>query len=430
MAKTFDEMKQRLAKHIRGMVVRVADDIKDLEKRELFKNSVLGAAHEEPGTHEPQAVGTPAHMEPGDHESFTMDAPPSPDTGASTSQPIVGGMGVPEAQLQNEPNGGDMCPLCGKPDMPGSCVCLDNAVLKSEDLRKFLSPALGTMNGPGQIAGPTPAAPMGPMTPMGGAGPSSPASPAGTPGSLQLSEEPAVKGEMCKGCGEMHKAGAACMSKDEVDGRNKVSTKKQPMPNAPGAKMPPEAPKKVKSQDDNKVKANPLGKGAVPEAKPPSGKTPGGPAGATPPMASNTSKPGLNKDDIASQQLMAPKPGVVKEELDKAALNPQMQQHALIDASRQAAAKPAVPPVAAPRPPTLTHPSDMSRANAYSAAQAGAFQPAGPVKSGLQLQGPPKGIREPNPTGAQPVKSAGSPFGKGEKCAFCQKDEHSGECER
>jgi hypothetical protein len=384
---TLPEFKQRLAKHIQGMIERVANDIQDLTKREfvrdgLMKADIMGAAHFEPGSHEPAQVGVPEHMEPGSHEQFALNPPAGPD--ASASSTVGGGNGIPGGQINQ-----DTCPLCKQPDVPGICTCLDDYALGKKEFGKNASEGYGS-------------------TPQN---------------DLAMSEA------LCKSCGKSHK-GACSMEKGEMEGKGSV-TKQVPTKPVPGAVLPPaEGGEKVKNKgDDNKPKKNALGKAAVPEAKPPSGKVPGGTGAA--PMASNTSKPGITKSN---------------EPMEKGALNPQMKQHAIIDASKQAAGAAAPTAMAgamkAPPAPGLTNPNDMSRANAHTQAMGGAFQPKGPINSGLELDtkpkaglmAPPKGAMAPGIGGPMKTPALGgakpkpSPFGKSEKCPFCNNTEHPGDC--
>jgi hypothetical protein len=472
------EFKRRLAKHIEATIERVAGDIQDLAKRERIKKSLWDTAHAEPGQHEPSEVGTPDHMEPGAHEQFEVNPPASPDT----TMDVGGGTDVPGGQLNadtspgpggGDPNG-DLCPLCKMPDQPGSCCCLDNYMLgKTEDREasirardeakdptlKFKRPhnpndidvqsnwgqhppkgierrvppkpfakeemAKGTKNstiGPGDI---------------GGGAPTPPPPPA-----------PVVKNELCKSCGKSHEIDKCEMRKGEICeecGNEKCTC---------DANMPPEkGGEKVKASKGSggDPKKNSLGKTDVPAAKPPSGKVPGASA---PPMASNTSKPTMAKGGNPSGNTTDPTDApMAMTDMEKGALNPQMKQHAMIDASKAAAGvKPPAPMASAPKP--LTNPNDMSRANNFAAAQAGAFKPTGPVSSGLELAGkpgakpnltpPPAGVREkpaggaaPAPVKSAPVMNAALPkpkglvgglFGKNEKCPFCKGAEHPGDC--
>lgn len=379
MSKTFNvqewegvkaNLRKRLAKHLRETAVRVADEIQDLAKREgyieeLKKNGLIDEAHFEPGVHENAEMGTDPHMEPGGHEQFALNPPAAPD--AATAEPITGGSGVPPGQLGDGAappaavNAGTPmdpatapCPLCTMPD--DQCQCVHQMMAKN-----FGFPGL-----PGQ-----------------GAAPAAAAATAGAPSGIAPN------------------AGAP-MAMSEDDGRNGDPGKSQPSPAEPGTVLPHGGGKVVESHSGSVLdpKGNsPLGKMAVPEAKPPSGKAPG--ASMQPPIASNTSKPGLTKAVVP----MAPAQ--------------QAQQHGLMAASH-AAATAAVPGGQAPVG-NLTHPADMSRANAHHAALAGAFQPAGPVHSGLELA--------PHPGHTAPAM-AGHPGGflKSERCVFCGKAEHAGSC--
>jgi hypothetical protein len=486
------EFRQRLAKHIEGMIDRVAGDFQDLAKREDFKKSLWATAHEEPGVHSPEAPGEQPHMEPGGDEQFALNPPATPE--AATAVPIHGGNGVPPGQLENPggtPPGQEQihamlmgdgpCPLCAQPEQ--NCKCLDAMILGK---------AMGKLpDGSGFATGLVKNASMGYSS---------------NPGSLG-------GGSTAGGSAAPPAAAGSSLAMSEADGRNGDPTKKQPTKPIDGAKMPPEAPKKVKGPDDAKVKENPLGKTDVPQAKPPSGKVPGGTS--NPPMASTTSKPGITKADnpmtapIANHVAappdpiaapitnhvspppdpivapitnhvstppapivapivnrvapptaplvapivnhVSPPPDPIAAPIAKAIMNPQAQQHMNIDASRAAAPKPMAPPGGSAQ---LTHPTQMGRSNAHAAALAGEFQPKGPVTSGLELApkgltAPPPAARQgavpapkmatmPKPMGVQPTVppkgvQAGNPgfgsiFGKAAKCVLCTKDEHVGEC--
>lgn len=507
MAKTYSiqEVQQKLAKHIEGMIERVADDIQDLAKREQIKKSLWATAHEEPGQHEAQEPGVAPHMEPGGHEHFEMNPTAGPD--AATAEPIQGGNGVPPGQLA-DPNhqmismvmGDGPCPLCQQPEQ--SCHCLDSAVLgkalekgdSDEHYNHYL-----VHSGTGKVHGgyeykqdahdaakdhehagslkvthrsrvPHAAKEafhrendamdklhkddMG----MGG------------PGSLEMSEieKSKISGGQSTGGASTGMGGGpgGALSMSEEDGRNKDPSKKQPSKPVDGAKMPPEAPKQIKSVDGKKPQPNPLNKVGVPEAKPPSGKVPGG--SSAPPMASTTSKPGMTKEEPIAKAVMqaappaggAPKPG-------GQSMASQMKGGGAT---------------------ALTHPSDTSRAAGHAAAMGGAFTPKGPISSGLELApkagapgaagakppapgGMPKpggmapaglkppapaargvapggmpsmpkpgvaGMAAPKPMGAPVAAPGAAPaakpgifgklFGKSEKCALCGKEEHLGQC--
>jgi hypothetical protein len=449
------EFRQRLAKHIEGMIDRVAGDFQDLAKREDFKKSLWATAHEEPGVHSPEAPGEQPHMEPGGDEQFALNPPATPE--AATAVPIHGGNGVPPGQLDNPGTpgadagadpmcslimGDGPCPLCQQPEQ--GCKCLDQMIL-GKSMAK-LPDGSGAMTGTvGKVEK---------NASMGYGSGGSP--PAGGAGALSMSE-------MCKACGQGHgKDPCSVTAKTEADGRNGDPTKKQPTKPVAGSKLPPESTKKVKGPDDAKVKENPLGKndneepaphpdkhteekcgtcgqkvqvlstGAlathscvkktdVPQAKPPSGKVPGGTS--NPPMASTSSKQTLKE-----------------EPMEKAVLSPtQKPGQSMVGQMKGGGSA------------GLTHPTQMGRANTNAAALAGEFQPKGPVTSGLELA--PKGLTAPPPAarqgGVPAPKMAGMPkptmpavpapkpggvfghlFGKseGEKCALCSKAEHVGEC--
>lgn len=500
MAKTYSvqEIQQKLAKHIEGMIDRVAGDIQDLAKREQIKKSLWATAHEEPGQHEAVEPGVAPHMEPGKDEHFEMNPTAGPD--AATAAPIQGGNGVPPGQLA-DPNhqlisqtmGDGPCPLCQQPEQ--GCKCLDSMVL-GKSLEKgdsddhynhyLVHNSTGKVHGGYEFKQDAHDAAKdhehaGHLKVTHRSGVPHAAKEAfhrendsmeklhkddigmGGAGTLEMKE--VAKGGLMSGGQSMGGASAGmgggpggALSMSEEDGRNSDPSKKQPGKPVDGAKMPPEAPKQIKSQDGKKPKENPLGKVGVPEAKPPSGKVPGGTS--APPMASTTSKPGVTKE----------------EPIAKAVMNPQMQQHANIDASKAAA-----PGAGAVPKPALTHPADMSRANAHASAMGGAFQPKGPISSGLELAGKPgaapapapgaklpapggmapKGLAPPGaaargaapapggmqkPAGMAVPKPMGMPmaapgaapvakpgifgklFGKSEKCALCGKEEHLGQC--
>ncbi len=303
--------------------------LKDLSARELRKDE-----HMEPGIHEAGQPGAEQHIEPGGHENAVMPMPQSP-----AEQPVGSSHGIPQGQLQ------DLCPMCGQPDMPGQCTCLNGGGNEGLD--------------PGIID-------------AGAAGvPSTP---------LNLSEDELAlseceHGKDCKSCG----------LKKDADFIN-IDGKKETKGIHPDAKLPPgddqvlpnkKKSKKVESQDDNEVKENSQGlaKAGPPMAKPPSG----GPAGAVAPAPVAAAK---------APKVAGPAGG--PKGLGKAALNmagaaKMAGVHAAVD-SFKAAGKGGAPAVK-PMPTAGAH---ADRAATFGSAMAGDYQPKGPVSSGLELAGKPK----------------------------------------
>jgi hypothetical protein len=411
LTKSMPEVKLAISTRIRSLVDETAATIKDLHQRELFKSSILGEAHPEPGTHESPEVGVPEHMEPGMHEQMAQPAPADP---VGDAAPTSAALGVPGGQLDGDmaPENGtlDICPLCQNEDTPETCTCLSGGMMKND--------VMGY--------GPT------------GAGQSM------------------IKAQACKKCSGMHKAldkcgemkpGKPAVKKalppmdpkansnkpnqgQTLDQRAGLSAKasanaaagprKPPLSKAvdspatvpdPKAKaLPKEKTKAVTGaggQKTDKVKDNEKGlkKGDVPMAKPPSGKVPGGTQ--APPMATNTSKPGIGAAPKAPKP--PPAPGMAKAALP--ANKQQMQQH-MLNASATAAKAPAAAPKpgAMPghlqgfldekqnRPANLTHPTNPSRANDLAGQiPGGSFQP--PPAPKLQ------GMKAPAPAAPAPKRS-------------------------
>lgn len=160
----------------------------------------------------------------------------------------------------------------------------------------------------------------------------------------------------------MNPAPAMAMS-EKNPGANKDPSKKQPLPPVAGAKLAPEKTKEIPAEGSGgDPKKGKMAKTGVSEAKPPSGKVPG--ASKAPPIASNTSAP------------------QIKEEMEKGALSPGdkkvVQSQMVNDAFKNKPVAPAVKPpnpvgdqldalMGKPNSNTMTPPSDMSRANMYSA---------------------------------------------------------------
>lgn len=406
LTKSMPEVKLAISTRIRTLVDETAATIKDLHQRELFKSSVLGEAHPEPGTHESPEVGVPEHMEPGMHEQMAQPAPSVP---VGDAAPTSAALGVPGGQLDGDmaPENGtlDICPLCQNEDTPETCTCLSG--MMKNDMAGY---GPGAMSGPGAI----------------------------------------VKGDLCKKCSGAHKPWDKCgpaMKKavlkpmdprassnkpnqgQTLDARAGLSAKasanaaasprKPPLsknvdspPTIPDMKakhLPKDSTKAITGaggQKPNKPKESSIKKGDVPMAKPPSGKVPGGTQ--APPMATNTSKPGIGAAPKAPKP--PPAPGMAKAAMPA---NPkaQMQQHMMNDAAKKPAAPPAAgKPPAMPghlqgfldekqnRPAGLTHPTNPGRANDLaSQVPGGTFQP--PPAPKLQ------GMRPPPPAAAAPKRS-------------------------
>lgn len=411
---TVPEVRQRLAKHIRDTICRVADDIQDLAQREQFKFEALTKADAQ----------------------FELAPPPG-------SVPIQGGNAVPPGQLGIEapqpqadtgpidPNVG-ACPLCGQEDTPGSCTCLASKV-PAQAPAPIVKNALSGYDGTGNTLAmaeekPDRAKAWGDKAKAD----SAKASDAKT-NSAHVKESQAVRnGSSGK---PWLKAEAPASGADKANpGANKDPSKQQPTKPAADAVLPDGPGDKVKNGDDNKVKKNPLGKAAVPMAKPPSGKVPGG--SVTPPMADNASKPNLAKVGLPAAP--APKP-----------LSP----------GGSVLPKPAAPATQAPAAATAAHSllhgaATSARATGLGAALGGAFSPpagkppvsnlglaapkpmtpgvAGPARpapgsSGLEL-----GTRPPQKPGvagpAMPPPASGMKLARSESCPFCNLAEHRGDC--
>lgn len=216
-------------------------------------------------------------------------------------------------------------------------------------------------------------------------------------------DEAMVKEELCKDCGKMHKAGlcknammgygagaapaggapGAMMRSELTDPKGKtVTTGEQPsatMPedgskhvNKPGAGKEAGSGGKIKAGKSLKA----IKKGALEYQKAGLDK-----AGATPP----TAKPPSGVNMGTKIPTSAPKGG-----MGKAALSPGMAGQMKGGGAT-----------------ALTSPSDTGRADTLSSALGGAFQPKGPVSSGLELDTkPPKagGLQSPTAAGMAPKK--------------------------
>ncbi len=313
--------------------------LQDLHARELKKDE-----HMEPGIHEAN-MGQQPHLEggpgPGGHEMAAMPMPQS-----QPEQPVGSSSDIPPGQLQ------DLCPMCGQPDMPGQCTCLNGGGHEAMD------PGLS------QLANSVPATPMAlsedSMEPM------------------------AMSEKLCK----LHKAALCntCMSKAtdfiNIDGKKKTKGIH------PDAKLPPgddqvlpqkSKSKEVSSADDNDPKKNGLGKAADPMSKvgPPMAKPPGGGTGLAP-KAPAVAKPVVPKVGAPGAAPKAPGLGKAAMPMDHKAM---AQSHANIIGSLHAKG-----PGAGAAPKAMPSPTQhANRAASFGAAAAGDFQPKGPVHSGLEL---------------------------------------------
>lgn len=427
-------------------------------KKHFAKSYAKAEGHMEPGTHENGAPGEAPHMEPGGHEQLAM---PMPDN--APAQPVGSAAGVPSADLMApaidqpsplDPNAGgaaDLCPLCNKQDVPGSCTCLQSA-----------APSPGML--------PDPAAPQ-PLALSDDSGAGMGAAPGGMmmsekqPGSQPVASPTEMsKADMCKSCGKAHemnkcgdglqvKPGAVAKAADFVN----VDGKKKTVGVADKAKLPPKgadnAGPGLDGADPKEMSAAGSGgemkKAALPAVKKPEEKkklivsavttappiAAGGPGAmkAEPPMAKPPS--GQNSATaVPAAKPKVPKVGGVSSApapMGKAALPAQAKQHGMVDASRAGAAA-AVPAPKTAMPAPAAH---AARAAGHAAAMGGAFTPKGPVVSGLELA--PK-----KPAGmAAPGAAARKPFGKNEEqkstlkksdlgnCLLCGRPEHGDSCQ-
>lgn len=212
--------------------------------------------------------------------------------------------------------------------------------------------------------------------------------------------------EKCTKCGDMHEAVKKCGEMTKAD---LVSEKGKRTDNhtVPSAKLPDDA----KSKQVNEGTAKNPASGGI--------KLPGSNLKkATPPMA----KPPSGQNMGTKVPTSAPKaPAMKSEELEKVGLpaspKAQAQQHALHVGSK------AVSPAGAPAPVKLPGQEvQAQRAQGFQAAAAGAFEPKGPVSSGLELAPKPKvGLASPKAAGATRTAAApvrpgifGKLFGKAE----------------
>jgi len=427
-----------LSKAIAERLHKAEAEFKALAGQELLLRK---DEHMEPGVHEAPAAGVASHQEPGGHEKFDMGMPDSlPDS------PVGSATGLPPGQLQDpasqagptqvDPQGDmagvERCITCGQQDLPGSCTCLAQPLAMSEKTKE----ASAVRNA--------------------------------------SSGKPWLKAELCKGCGKSHTEKACAMAKEEdfvnVDG--KKSTKgvaaKAKLPKTdddlgPGMSGP--ASKEMSAGGSGgEIKKGKLGKAdplatakpkppvkkpkpVVMEASPDAERKAEASASASasmvkaalPPMA----KPpgGGIKAAAPTAKVGAPKVAGVPSAppLGKAALpaaGAQMAQHAQVAGSKAAAQGAAAPKAAAPTP--MPTPSQHAgRAAEHQAAMGGAFQPKGPVVSGLELAPKkPAGMAAPaakpgmGKTSAAPYahilgKSEGRDLGQ---CLLCGKTEHGGSC--
>lgn len=279
--------------------------------------------------------------------------------------------------------------------------------------------------------------------------------------SLQMAskEAPAAKAELCKDCGKMHLG--KCGDIKVMDKAMLSDAKGNQSDNGirPDSKLPGDAPEKEISADGSggKIKKGkslkglqksareslrkgmPFGDGIKPGSGTPAGTVKAEPPMAQPPSGKNpsthmpASKPGTMMKQVdsvvvhgktqkpklpVSQRDYTAKVGkdkavfqTKKSELEKAGLpatpKAQSQQHAMMAGSKNAVSAPAV---AAPGPKLPGADVQAQRAQTHQSALAGAFQPKGPVNSGLELDLPkkPGALASPKAAGiaAAPMKPA------------------------
>lgn len=369
-------------------------------------------------------------------------APQSP-VGAANGVP-TGQLG-PEGQAEMETGGGN-CPLCGQPDVPGKCKCLQGG----QAMPQMAPPATGApaVGQPlamseklGKVAPPGREEQVKALKPK-----------VGTESAFKIAwasyDKKAASAK--KSLTEKRDLIKSALNSDEVlfelhkrEGRSLgktdlIDAKGKKVERGVVGKLPPKASgvKELSAGGSGTdPKKNTHAKAEPPMAKPPSGKAPGtmtpvakpaapaaAPAVKPPkpiaPKAPTAGAAGLmGKGEPTLNGAPVPKAPIVA----KAAPNPAMQ-HALIAGSK-AAAGPAAPasPLASPARP-LQHPAQMGRANAMQQALHGAFQPQGPVSSGLELARAPSGGLKAPPPGMRKFESLG-------KCALCKSVEHEGDCE-
>lgn len=420
------------------------------EKAEKALTKGLGDQHMEPGVHENAAPGAAPHAEPGGHEMASMpvaDEPPASPVGSSAAS-----AGVPSAELappaisqpapvSADPAGdptaqgpgmnAELCPTCGNADVPGQCTCLPGqdqmaappaaeAMAMSEGVQKNAAMGYG-QGAPGAMS------PAGTNQPMA----MSDKEPQSQPATSASTSPMAMNESMCKACGKSHGLDKCSDGLQPKPGNDQgmmktdlVATDGSKKSVGVNGKLPPKGadgdlgpgmagadPKKVPSPGSGGQKKN--AKAEPPMAKPPSGKNP---ATMTP-----TASAGAPKVQGA--------PGGMAKAALPATPKAQMAQHAQVAGSKAAAGAPAAGAAPAAMPSPAQH---AGRAQAFQSAAAGAFQPKGPVVSGLELapkkpagmMAPPGSVRQP--TGPGPAQK--SPFGKNEKCVFCGRSEHPGDC--
>lgn len=403
----------------------------------------LGDQHMEPGVHENAAPGAAPHAEPGGHEMASM-----PTVDAAPTNPVGSSAGIPSGELaapaisQPAPMSADpagdptqtgpgqnaeLCPMCGNMDVPGQCTCLPGqdqmAAPPAAEQQLAMNEQMGY-----------PPAPMGKAE----ADPKSREAIWGARDAKEkqaakdkqtneahskeaqavrngTSGKPWLKAEMCKACSKSHGMEkcaktdlvASDGSKKSVGVNGKLPPKGADGDLGPGMSGPD--PKKIPSPGSGGTK-----KAEPPMAKPPSGKAPGT---MTPVAPSGSPK-------------VAGAPGGMQKAAMPANPKAQMAQHAQVSGSKAAAAP--APAAGAGKAPMPSPTQQAGRAQAFQSAAAGAFQPKGPVVSGLELapkkpagmMAPPGAMR--SPTGPGPAQK--SAFGKNEKCVFCKRSEHPGDC--
>jgi hypothetical protein len=108
-----------LADTLRKEMREWEDTLVSLRKRELNKDDT----HYEPGNHETPGTGVAPHTEPGNHESHAFG--PGGLRTQIGEEPVGSDTGVPmNGQPADSTPGGEVCPMCNQPDLPGSCQCL------------------------------------------------------------------------------------------------------------------------------------------------------------------------------------------------------------------------------------------------------------------------------------------------------------------
>lgn len=358
-----DTIRKMFSDHVKKTILKMAEEITDLRKREIFTSQVLGKSYDPtPGV-------------------SSLDIEVGKDTSPGNSQPIHGGNGIPGGQLPFAQEAGDQnggvdlaCPLCNEDGLECACVR-----------------SMGKTELPGRTA--QPQKQMQPEEPKQPEAKQVNSQNKTNFGKTDLSTSTKTP-NMSVGTGPAPSVGGVQSSVPMA--MSEKQPNKDPSKH-PDAKLPPEETKEIKSKGSGTVsdpKKGKMEKAAVPAAKPPSGKIPGGTASA--PVASNTSKP------------------QVKKEMEKAALTAtpekkQMQSQMLNDSFK--AAQAVTPPVAKPSANpvgdqldallagnfgpknTLSNPNDPARSNMLAS-----FTPS-PQQTGMKLPVPAPGRAAVPPVG-------------------------------